>query len=292
MQLSFANILEPYQQIIEQRLREQVDDLGPKNPLRDACEYALLNGGKRFRPALVLMIAKALGYGCDVFPAAMGIEFFHTASLIADDLPCMDDDDERRNKPTVHRLYGESTALLATYALIAAGYACIAKNSEAIRHSSHPFAHLSDRLCVLALENASSNTGFQGATGGQFLDLSPGSLSLDLLREVIHKKTVTLFEISFVWGWLFGGGDAAQLDLVKKSASHFGMAFQIADDIDDMVQDCAHDHPLNMANVFGKERAKQMFHEELKLFKGTLVELRLDEGDLKDLACLLESFVK
>src|SRR5262245_27795239 len=97
--LSFIHILTPYKQLIENGLQEQIEQIGPKSQLRDACEYALLNGGKRFRPALVLMIAKALGYETNVFPAAMGIEFFHTASLIADDLPCMDDDDKRREKP-------------------------------------------------------------------------------------------------------------------------------------------------------------------------------------------------
>ena len=173
----------------------------------------------------------------DVSQAAMGIEFFHTASLIADDLPCMDNDDERRNKPTTHRVYGESAALLATYALISAGYACLAKNAHAIKHSRHPFAHQSDHLCVLALENATYNTGLCGATGRTILRFNTPNLSLPLIEEVIQKKTVTLFEISFVLGWLFGGGELNQLDLVKKSAAHFGMAFQIADDLDDMEQD-------------------------------------------------------
>ena len=248
-QISFASILKPYQQIVEQKLKGNIEQLGPKNPLRDACEYALLNGGKRFRPALVFMIAKALGHEVDVSQAAMGIEFFHTASLIADDLPCMDNDDERRNKPTTHRIYGESVALLATYALIAAGYACLAKNAHALKQGEHPFAGQSDHLCVLALENATHNTGLLGATGGQFLDLTPPNLSLGLVQEVIQKKTVTLFEISFVLGWLFGGGNLDQLDLVKRSAAHFGMAFQIADDLDDMTQDLEHQHALNIANI-------------------------------------------
>lgn len=291
LHLSFAHILGPYKQQIEQKLQENIDQLGSKNTLRDACEYALLNGGKRFRPALVLLIAKALGYEIDVFQAAMGIEFFHTASLIADDLPCMDNDDERRNKPTVHRVYSESVALLATYALISAGYACLAKNAQKIKHSSHPFAHQSDYLCVLALENATYNTGLCGATGGQFLDLAP-NLSLDLLQEVIRKKTVTLFEISFVLGWLFGGGELHQLDLVKKSAAHFGMAFQIADDLDDMAQDFAHNHSLNIANVLGKERAKQMFHEEMEQFNQTLIDLKLHQSELQALGYLLMSQVQ
>lgn len=290
--LSFAQILGPYKQLIEQKIQENINQLGPKNCLRDACEYALLNGGKRFRPALVLMIAKAIGYEIDVFQAAMGIEFFHTASLIADDLPCMDNDNERRNKPTVHRVYGESVALLATYALISAGYACLAKNASIIKHSSHPFAHQSDHLCVLALENAAFNTGLCGATGGQFLDLAPSNLSLPFLQEVIHKKTVTLFEISFVLGWIFGGGPLTQLDLVKKSAAHFGMAFQIADDLDDMAQDLAHGHSLNIANVLGKERTKQMFHEEMQQFHQTLIDLKLSQGDLHALASLLGAQVE
>ena len=290
--LSLAHILGPYKQLIDHRLYEYIEQLGPKNHLRDACEYALLNGGKRFRPALVLMIAKTLGYDIDVFQAAMGIEFFHTASLIADDLPCMDNDDERRNKPTVHRVYGESVALLATYALISAGYACLARNARMIKHSSHPFAQHSDHLCVLALENATYNTGLCGASGGQFLDLDPPNLSLAILQEVIHKKTVTLFEISFVLGWLFGGGELTQLDLVKKSAAHFGMAFQIADDLDDMAQDLAHHHSLNIANVIGKERAKQMFHEEMKHFNQTQADLKLNQGDLHALGGLLVSQVQ
>jgi geranylgeranyl diphosphate synthase type II len=284
---SFAIILEPYKQLIEQKLRENVEQLGPKNPLRDACEYALLNGGKRFRPALVFMIAKAIGYDADVSQAAMGIEFFHTASLIADDLPCMDNDDERRSKPTTHKVYGESAALLATYALISAGYGCLAKNAHAIKHSRHPFAHQSDHLCVLALENATYNTGLCGATGGQFLDLAPPNLSLSLIQEVIQKKTVTLFEISFVLGWLFGGGDLNQVNFVKKSAAHFGMAFQIADDLDDMMQDSTHEHALNIANILGKERAKQMFHEEIDRFNHMLEHLKLNHSDLQALARLL-----
>lgn len=286
--LSFAIILEPYKQLVEQKLRENIEKIGPKSHLRDACEYALLNGGKRFRPALVFMIAKAIGYGADVTQAAMGIEFFHTASLIADDLPCMDNDDERRNKPTTHRVYGESAALLATYALISAGYACLAKNAQVIKDCGHPFAQQRDVLCLLALENVAHNTGLCGATGGQYLDLAPPNLSLALIQEVIQKKTITLFEISFVLGWLFGGGDLNQLDLVKKSAAHFGMAFQIADDLDDMVQDLAHKHSMNIANVLGKEQAKQMFHEEISQFKQTLEHLKLNHNeDLDALVRLL-----
>ncbi|CUI15641.1 geranyltranstransferase [Candidatus Protochlamydia naegleriophila] len=284
---SFSSILEPYKRQIEELIQANIATLGSKTLLRDACEYALLNGGKRFRPALVLMIAKALNFQVDVSQAALGVEYFHTASLIADDLPCMDNDDERRNKPALHKVYGESVALLATYALIAAGYQCLARNAASLAGSAHPFANQSDRLCVLALENATHNTGILGATGGQFLDLTPPDLSLSTLREVIDKKTVTLFEISFVFGWIFGGGDLEQLPLVKKSAAHFGMAFQVADDLGDMAQDLSHEHTMNFANVYGKDSAVALFHEEIEQFKQTLQELSLSSEELQALSALL-----
>lgn len=289
--ISIASILEPYQKIVEQTLRENIDQMGPKSHLRDACEYALLNGGKRFRPALVFMIAQEVGFHVDVRQAAMAIEFFHTASLIADDLPCMDNDEKRRNQPAAHRAFGESCALLATYALISAGYASLAKNARLLKNSTHPFSCQGDHLCVLAMENVSYNTGLCGAACGQFLDLTPPDLTHQSILEIIQKKTVSLFEISFVLGWLFGGGDLALLDLVKKGAAHFGMAFQIADDLDDMAQDSAQGHALNIANILGKEKAKEMFHEEIKGFNGILKELKLNHGDLQALGLILASQV-
>src|SRR5689334_6324109 len=101
-----AELLQYYQQRVEEKIREQLPSLGGSGELRAACEYALLNGGKRFRPALVYMVANALGKGQDISAAALAIEYFHTASLVADDLPCMDNDDERRNRPSVHKVYG------------------------------------------------------------------------------------------------------------------------------------------------------------------------------------------
>ena len=292
---SLFRLLAPYKAQIEQNINSQIDSFGPDSRLKEACAYALTNGGKRFRPALVLIIAKALGQGADASMAALAVEFFHTASLIADDLPCMDNDDFRRNRPSVHKVFGESTALLATYALIAAGYNGLAKNAQQIGQSALPFASRSHELCTLAVENVSFNTGILGATGGQFLDLDPPDLSLDTLRDVIFKKTVSLFEISFVLGWLFGGGAIDKLNLVKKSAAHFGMAFQIADDLNDMAQDQTNKRLINMANVYGPEQAVKMFHEEVSQFQETLKNLKLNLDELNFLIdwlkTLLESYI-
>src|SRR4051812_27366528 len=99
---------------IEQEIAKSIMGLGEKSKLRDACEYALKSGGKRFRPLLVILVAEALGSETNVCDAALSIEFFHTASLIVDDLPCMDNEEERRSKPSLHKVYGESIAILAS----------------------------------------------------------------------------------------------------------------------------------------------------------------------------------
>jgi geranylgeranyl diphosphate synthase type II len=280
MTSTFTSVLEPYKLAIENIIQQNIHQLGNKSALRDACEYALLNGGKRFRPSLVFILAEALNYQVDVSFAALGVEFFHTASLIVDDLPCMDNDQERRNQPTVHRVFGESTALLATYVLISAGYECLTKNAHALKQSAHPFAAQYEHLCFLAFENVTYNTGIWGATGGQFLDLFPPDLNLTNVQETIRKKTVSLFEISFVLGWLFGGGDPSQLEQVKKCSAHFGMAFQIADDLSDMLQDSAQKHTLNLANMYGKQKAKTIFYEEIQLFKNSMQNLSLQTNKL------------
>lgn len=285
---TFLHLLSPYKIEIEQLIAKSISTFGPPNKLREACEYALMNGGKRFRPALVLMIAKALNKGFDASQTALGIEYFHTASLIADDLPCMDDDDQRRDHPSTHKVFGEAVALLATYALISAGYACLAKNSQIIKKTQPSYAHRADEVCVIALENVSLNTGLFGATGGQYLDIAPPNLSLVTLREIIQKKTVTLFEISFVLGWIYGGGAFEKLDQVKKTASHFGYAFQIADDLGDMEQDIANNRLINLANVCGKDVANKMFHEELQQFHASLALLGLRSDEFIALSEMLQ----
>lgn len=272
---------------IEKLIEKSVLALGGKTKLRDACEYALKNGGKRFRPALVFMISEALNKRSDVTQAALSVEFFHTASLIADDLPCMDNDDERRNMPSLHKVYGETVALLASYSLIAAGYENLAKNAEIIKKSQVDHRLKSDRICVLALENVTYNAGLSGATGGQFLDIYPPDLTLETLKEAIQKKTVALFEIAFVLGWLYGGGDELQLDLVKKAAAHFGLAFQIADDIGDVDQDLKNERKVNIAAVCGKEKAFEMFYQEIAQYLQVLKILKLDTPELKSMVTLL-----
>ena len=271
---------------IEQEIAKSILSLGEKTKLRDACEYALKSGGKRFRPLLVLLVADALGNNLNALDAALSVEFFHTASLIVDDLPCMDNEEERRSQPTLHKIYGESIALLSSYALICAAFEKIHTNTTKMKESS--FRETADTAGMLALENATRCAGISGATGGQFYDIFPPNLTLETLRQVIYQKTVTLFEVSFVFGWLFGGGDPFRIEQVKKSAYHFGMAFQIADDLGDLAQDEKNQREINLAKHIGKERAYSVFDEELKLFKISLMELGLDTPSFKKMSDMLE----
>lgn len=260
---------------IEQEIAKSILSFGEKTKLRDACEYALTNGGKRFRPLIVILIAEALGNDLNVYESALSVEFFHTASLIADDLPCMDNDDERRDKPSTHKVYGEAIALLASYALITAGFEKIHRNAVAMRNAPAPFSHFSDRACTIALESATHCSGILGATGGQFLDLFPPNHNLEMVKQIIYKKTVTLFEVSFVLGWVFGGGDVNRIEKVKKAAYHFGLAFQTADDLGDMHQDEKKQREISIARLIGRDRALLLFDEEMRHLHKELSELGL-----------------
>lgn len=263
-----------YETRIEQGLRLSIEEMGEKNRLRDACEYALMSGGKRLRPILVLMIAEVLGHGLDVLPVALGVEFFHTASLIADDLPCMDDDDFRRNRPALHKEFGESIALLASYTLIAAGYGTIYQNQKLMQKSPSLGAR-SNEIAILCLESVTRCAGLQGATNGQFLDLYPPDDSLETLRKIIAQKTGTLFEIAFVFGWLFGGGDVKQLYTVRKAAHHLGMAFQMRDDLQDDAKTIV---------------TKELFEAEMALLEADLKILQLHTGPFKKMLSKLYTY--
>jgi geranylgeranyl diphosphate synthase type II len=263
-------LLDTYRQKFERELLTGIERFGEKSRLRDACEYALVNGGKRLRPLIVMMTSDALAKGFDVTAAALSVEFFHTASLIADDLPCMDNDDMRRNRPSLHKTFGEATAILASYTLIAEGYGGIHLNGERMREQSRERASEAALLCLAA---ATRCAGIQGATNGQFLDLFPPDSSWETIQKVIEQKTVTLFEISFLFGWLFGGGGRAHLKELQTLARNLGMAFQIADDLDDVPQDGK--RGVNIAGVLGKEKARSLFEEKIAAFKNSLEGLGL-----------------
>lgn len=272
-----------YKEAIEKAIENHLRSVDGDDKLFQCIEYALKNGGKRFRPSICLLMVDALDRDGNGDKAALAIEYFHTASLLADDLPCMDDDDERRGKPSSHKVFGEALALLASYGLIGFGYELIYQGSRDLP----PGPTDRNLICSLALENAGRNTGYLGATGGQILDLCPPDKSKKTLEKVIRLKTGTLFEIAFVFGWLYGFGDPEQLPKVKKLAQHYGMAFQIADDLGDMAQDEKNGRSMNYGCLFGRNAAEEALKGEIEAFYEGLRELDLPEEAFSELTDFL-----
>lgn len=248
-------------------LQKDIETWGEKNGLLDACKYSLLSGGKRVRPLCTLSIAQAISPGLDTLEAALAIEYMHTASLIIDDLPCMDNDDYRRGMPSVHKVFGETTALLASYALMNLSYEKIYRATCNLENSQVLSPLAAREAGLLALREASYASGLHGATGGQFLDLFSKNKDLAMVKEIFYKKTVTLFEASFLFGWLFGGGESASVRQIKEIARHFGMAFQIADDLQDQAQDRMREESVNVALLVGLEKTHALYNEEIQLLQ-------------------------
>lgn len=197
--------------------------------LAESMEYSLMAGGKRLRPILVMAAADAVGArGTDFVQAACGIEMIHTYSLIHDDLPAMDNDDYRRGKPTNHKVFGEALAILAGDALLTQAFEVI------LRQQGVPA-----QVLLEVLREMSIAAGPNGMVGGQVIDmLSEGKrISMEELRKMHMGKTGALFRAAIRSGAILGGASEAQLAALTTYADCFGLAFQITDDILDVVGD-------------------------------------------------------
>ncbi len=274
-----AIVLQPYKERFEAALPHAFAQFGQETRVKEAMCYALSGEGKRFRPALVYMIADALKSRVDVTASALAVEYFHTSSLIADDLPCMDNDDLRRGRPTTHKVYGEAIALLASYGLIAAGFELIAKNDQ----------DNGGDVVKIAVIEAAKQMGTHGLIGGQYFDLFPKGFEHAHLLEVIQMKTVALFDLSFSLGWLFGGGAKEKLSRVQQAAMHFGIAFQILDDLDDQQKDKEANSQANFANRFGVSEALKAINHHIAQFHKAMEDLQLSCPPLTELAKAVSS---
>lgn len=194
--------------------------------LLQAMEYSLMAGGKRIRPMLVMEFCRACGGDpIDALPAACAVEMLHTYSLIHDDLPCMDDDELRRGKPTCHVVYGECTATLAGDALQAEAFGKILRSSLSSEKKAG---------CAGALADAA---GVDGICGGQYLDMAGEgkSLTADELSDIQSRKTGSLLAASCRMGAIVAGADAAVEDMAVRYGATLGAAFQIRDDMLDVI---------------------------------------------------------
>lgn len=196
--------------------------------LSEAMRYAVMNGGKRVRPALAYGAAQALGATlAQAEPAALAVELIHCYSLVHDDLPCMDDDDLRRGKPTTHKAFDEATALLAGDTLQALAFLSLNESPLSPDQIRRQMA----RLSIAAVDMAV----------GQALDIEAEGRQLDLpaLEHVHRHKTGALIRASVAMGAIAAGADDHLLSALDIYADRLGLAFQVHDDVLDVIGDTA-----------------------------------------------------
>ena len=212
--------------------------------LSAAMRHLLLPGGKRLRPALALAGAEAVGGDPDAaMPAAVAVELVHAYSLIHDDLPCMDDDDERRGRPTVHRAFDEATAVLAGDALLTAAFGVLAGGATG--------QGASRRIATVA--ELARAAGAAGLVGGQLDDLAGAARPTQAGVESVHaRKSAALFAAAITGGARLAGADAEALGHLEAAGVAAGIAFQIADDL----LDAGEDEGCSLLRVMAPEQAR------------------------------------
>lgn len=220
-----VNLLEEIAAKVTSQLSELLQPPTPETEsIYQAMRYSMLAGGKRFRPALVILTSRMLGADDQAaMPAACAIEMVHTYSLIHDDLPAMDNDDLRRGRPTMHKVFGEAMAILAGDALLTEAFAVLSAGQE----GAGPEQQL--RL----VRELATAAGAHGMASGQVADLDAEHNAESTVEvETIHRlKTSRMIEAAVAMGAIVGGASKTEQNKLRTYGRHVGLAFQIADDI-------------------------------------------------------------
>ncbi len=242
--------------------------------LLESMNYSLTAGGKRIRPLLTLEFCRVCGGDVDAaLPIACAVEMLHTYSLIHDDLPCMDNDELRRGKPTNHIVYGECTAVLAGDALQAEAFGTILRSE------------LSAERRAQCAEFLSAAAGIDGICGGQFIDMLAETKTLNAqeLSELQSRKTGSLLVAACTMGAAAAGAGEKAIDLAMRYGSCLGVAFQIRDDMLDVLSTAeelgkpigsdAKEGKVTNMSMYGEEKCKQMIETITNMAKDCAREL-------------------
>jgi geranylgeranyl diphosphate synthase type II len=273
-----------------QQIEECLDQLIPEKKvpyqiLLNAARYSLLGGGKRLRPIFALATFETFGGEVEkALAAAAALEMVHTYSLIHDDLPCMDDDDFRRGKPSLHKAFNEGSAVLA-------GDFLLTKSFEILANLSFP-----DAIKVELISALSSHSGDHGMIGGQIMDLAAEGREIDLKHlQLIHQfKTGALIKASILFGAILAEVSSDEKKALEEFGENVGLAFQIVDDILDVTapQD-KHGKKISSDKInqkstyvtlLGLEHAKILAQESLAKAKDALKKIPRDTGLLFELS--------
>lgn len=251
--------------------------------LFQAMRHAVLSGGKRFRPILVLSSGECFDVSqATLLPFACALELIHNYSLIHDDLPSMDNDDFRRGKPSCHKAYGEAIALLAGDGLLTLAFEVLA------------LAPLEEELLERknqVIMDIGKLAGIDGMIGGQFMDITlpPEEITEEEFEELILKKTGALFIASVKMGAILGKASPSELNAMVDYGQNLGIAFQIRDDILDSASESQKPHSpqLNYVSLFGREKAERSLENFVNAAQKTLDEAALESDELRYLASKL-----
>lgn len=277
---------------VEVRLPELVPGRGQRpERVHEAVSYALTSPGKRLRPVLTLVVAEMLGETRpEVLDLACAVEMVHACSLVLDDLPSMDDASLRRGRPTTHRVYGEDVAVLAAMALLNRAYAVVVESTQRL--------HLKRWATEDLVHHLAAAIGTGGLIGGQALDLESREDDLDLERlEYIHShKTGSLFIAAGELGAMAADARRRDLDAITRYAKNLGLAFQISDDLLDVVatpeqtgKDSHQDtHRVTFVKLLGVDGARALAGELIAFAIASLAPLGRKAEPLRELARFVE----
>jgi len=259
-----------YIELVNEKLNEYIEIDYPENIFK-SMKYTVTLPGKRLRPVLCLETCRMFGGEIeDALPAACAIEMLHAQTLIHDDLPCMDNDDFRRGKPSNHKVFGEAIAVLAGDALLTYAPQTITKYSKNLKPS----------VLIRVLNEYFQYAGARGVIAGQVVDINSegqnlsGEKAQETLEYLHIHKTSDLFQLAMRTGAIIAGAEDVQIQAVTEFAKTFGLAFQIADDILDEISTFE-----QMGKTLGKDKAEG---------KLTYVSLYGLEKSKCKLACLFE----
>ena len=287
----FSRWVRERQEDVEHALERWVSEESPAG-LGTAMRYAVLDGGKRLRPLLVLAASDAVsGDRAAALRAAVAVELIHAYSLVHDDMPCMDNDVLRRGKPTVHVKYGEAQAMLAGDAMQALAFEVLT-----------PDEGVSPQLMSTLVRLLARASGHAGMAGGQAIDLASVGRQLDeaTLRDMHRRKTGVLLQASVLMGAACGPVDAGALAALSEYGAAVGLAFQVVDDVLDVTQEShvlgktagkdVDQNKPTFVSLLGLEAAQKYAHELRDQAHAALARSGL--GQAAYLACLADKIVE
>lgn len=266
--------------------------------IKESTKYAL-EGGKNLRSIIVLTICNSLNkmtkQNLSATRAALALEYIHNASLIIDDLPMMDNDLVRRGRKSLHHEYSEKVAQLVSYNLIVTSVRHLSENLDSLSKANFMNEQLIREISKIVYGEFNDRLSLNGLCGGQYMDLHINEEFKNLSKEekqerildLIIKKTSSLFELSFMMGWVFGGGIVEKVPEMLQIGKALGIAFQIVDDLQDREQDFEKENHNNICEYYNTKELRNLFIQNMKHYREGLEELGIFTPALREIYNLL-----